>query len=477
MRGVSRSQVLLILLLQLAGCATQTPPSLMPEQYDSIHHGIRRVALVADLAPPTVEKIFLGHTRGEGAARGAAAGAFETLGQVGPAGIIFLPVFMGAYAVIGSASGHSAEKLAEAESNAQRVLSSGQLQSQLLADVSDYASLNTDLEFTREPTVDRKPASVSPNYQVLSSKGFDLILEVRLLRIALQRSLEMDARARLISAQRGTVLSEQDYRFTSGARNLASWLGDGGRALPETLQIGLERLASDIVDEHFLLFYPQKPQPEAARPSAQASDYGETETKPIVPYYVLSPVFPPVSKCFICGEYPFSTRPRTPYLSYEFVEIQSTLPEFRWQSFPRDYDLAGLGQQRDAISDVTYELRVFESLVASHVGGSLLIPGEQVYEARGISEPSHKLRRPLAPCGEYFWTVRAKFRLNEKLRVTEWSGLYLRPPWIDRRIPEKTWFAGEFSPAPPEWFYFPFKVSCTPENRVGHDAAKHLEDH
>ena len=478
MRGASSVLAMVILALQLVGCATQPAPSRTPEQYDSINHPIRRVALVADLTLPSVEKVDLGHTRGEGAARGAAAGALETLSQVGPAGIILLPVVMSAYALAGSASGHSAEELAQAESDAQRVLSSGQLQSLLLAAIANYAGHNTDLEFARESRIDRRPSSGAPNYAALSAAGFDLALEVGLRRIALQRSLEIDARARLISAQSGTVLSDQTYRFTSGERDLASWLGNGGKALPATLQLGLQRLASDIVDEHFLLFYPPKPDHASQPGSIQSSNQVEIEAKPKVPYYVLSPVSPEVSPCVICGEYPFSKRPRTPYLRYEFVEVHDASPEFRWQSFPRDYDAAGPPEQSHEISDVTYELKVFKSLVASHMGASLLIPGEQVYEARGMPEPSHKLLRPLDPCGEYFWTIRAKFRLNGKLRVTEWSGLYLTPPWTHRRTLGDTWLGGKWwSLPPPEWFYLPFKVPCTPKSTDVRDASNNLEGH
>ena len=47
--------------------------------------------------------------------------------------------------------------------------------------------------------------------------------------------------------------------------------------------------------------------------------------------------------------------------------------------------------------------------------------GDVVYAREGLPAPWHTVEQPLAPGGRYFWSVRARFELDGRERVTDWS--------------------------------------------------------
>ncbi len=63
--------------------------------------------------------------------------------------------------------------------------------------------------------------------------------------------------------------------------------------------------------------------------------------------------------------------------------------------------------------DVTYDLRVWRAEDG--------FPGELVYERTALPEPVHLIEHPLEPSTPYFWTVRARFQLGGRTRVTPWA--------------------------------------------------------
>ncbi len=105
----------------------------------------------------------------------------------------------------------------------------------------------------------------------------------------------------------------------------------------------------------------------------------------------------------------------------DYVEVDSLQPELRWQTFPRQEDIAAdkTGELK-LIQELTYELRVWKTISGSS--------GELVYARRGLTQAHHKLEEPLEPATKYLWSVRAKFVLDGNARVTEWgmAGYVLR---------------------------------------------------
>lgn len=498
MNGVTKLLVLALFIIGLAGCATHAPktPDYFATGHQSQALNISRVALVTDLTPPEIESVDLGFTRGQGAAGGAAGGAMvgassalESLGSCsgdfcGAVFLLLLPVFMVGGAIVAAVSGvehgQSADMLAEAEANAKHMLNSAYLQTELLERAQGYGRDNVDLEFIRIPSADPETLEDKLDYKALSSESIDAILEVELLRVTLEYSLELEARARLISVRTGAVLSDNQYSFSSEHHSLDEWIADGAAPLTDAIQRGLQTLADDAMDENFLLFYPNEPEVIPPKQADIASEQIQTSQGKSVPHYVLSPVYPALDSCFFC-EGPFSKRPHRAMGNLKFVEVASVQPTLQWERFPRDHDRVDADGQYHLITDVHYDLRVFDTAIPSSTN-IMLVPAQQVYNARDISEPYHKIESGLNDCTDYFWTVRARFKLDGQVRVTEWAGAFdvggwSEKPWNLRRglhtykqPPE--WLVvgltGIRPPIPdgPEWFYYPFMTPCNSEKNI-----------
>jgi hypothetical protein len=468
--------------MEVTACATGAPehPEYLASDYEPQISGINRVALITDLTPPEIESVDLGFTRGEGAAGGAAAGTLEGLrgalsGMKGCSGdfcgaalLLVLPIFMLVGAVAGTASGvdsgYSADKLAEAEASAQNMLNSAYLQVELLDRAQGYGRENVDLEFIRVPGTDSETLVDKPDYKAFSDKSIDAVLEVELLRLSMERSLKIEARARLISTKTGAVLSDEQYTFLSESHRLEFWIANDALLLKEVIERGLQTLAEDIIDENFLLFHPNDSKQKIPQQTDEISEAIGDESMEMqyeevafVPYYVLSPIYPKLDTCFWCDIRAIG--------NLELVKVDSVQPTFRWESFPRDHDLIDANGELHKISDVSYEIRVF------NIAGAILvvIPGEIIYQARDISEPYHKINVELDECRGYFWTVRARFKLDGHLRVIEWSGAFNVPwwnekPWNLRRGLTQYKFSG-LPVDGPEWFYFPFSTPCKSQGK------------
>lgn len=116
----------------------------------------------------------------------------------------------------------------------------------------------------------------------------------------------------------------------------------------------------------------------------------------------LRPEYPPIGQLF--GK-----------TGYDFVEVDSLQPTLRWEAFPRARDRAADKDTLDGLATVAYDLQIWRA------GYTFQYPAERVYAKRGLTEPYHRVEQPLAPATRYSWTVRARFQVNGKPRVTEWS--------------------------------------------------------
>lgn len=424
--------IIVLFITGLIGCTTDAPktPDYFAIDFDLHTPKIKKIALVTSLTPPEIESVHLGVTRGEGAVGGAAA-------------------------------------------NARNMLNSAYLQTELLGHAEDYGLDNTDLGFIRIPDADPETLANKPDYKALSDKSIDAVLEVELRRFSLEYSLEIDVRARLISTRTGAVLSDGHYKFLSERHKLKEWIADGAAPLTEAIQLGLRKLAEDVIDENFLLFYPNEPEEITPQHTDKISEQTQEPQDTHVPHYVLGPVYPTLDFCFFCIN---------AMGNLEFVEVDSVQPTLQWESFPRDHGLIDTDCQHQQITDVRYELRVFNTIAPPSGPLGMLIPSKQVYSARNISEPYHKIKNKLDICSYYFWTVRARFKLDGRFRVTEWAGAFNvigwnEKPWNLRHglhtykaLPE--WLSelliSRESPVAdgPEWFYYPFRTPCGSEKAL-----------
>ena len=429
----------------IIACATKPPEYLAADNHSQIS-SINRVALVTDITPPAIENVFLGYTNEEAVDLNTKAFAASIL-------LFILGSDQGPEFV----SGYPEDIVAEAEAGAQRILDPAYLQTRVLEHVQSYGNENVELEFIRLPGDDVKALGGKPDYKALSEKSIDAVLEIELLRVAFRYSLVIEARARLVSTRTNTVLSDSPYVYKSERRNLEEWIRDDAAPLTLTIQQGMKSIAEYIVDENFLLFYPQETEvsnePEKIISNQESEslqdgyewskmlDGGYPLKEILIPHYVLAPIYPE--------------------LNYSFVSVDSVQPTLRWETFPKgDESHTDSGGQIHTISDVRYDLRVFDTV------GSTTIPGHQIYNVRGLREPYHTIESKLEACQNYFWTVRARFKLDERPRTIEWAGKYgagiplydYNNPW-DMRHGHRgsTYNAYDGSVVS---LYFPFSVPC-----------------
>jgi hypothetical protein len=109
------------------------------------------------------------------------------------------------------------------------------------------------------------------------------------------------------------------------------------------------------------------------------------------------------------------------------MRVDSLQPRLQWEAFPRPEDLKAdrEGGLRSARS-VTYELRIWRAAGwygSTCEGWARCVPTELAYARGGLAEPVHTVEAPLAPDTLYLWTVRARFDLNDRPRVTQWAVL------------------------------------------------------
>lgn len=121
-------------------------------------------------------------------------------------------------------------------------------------------------------------------------------------------------------------------------------------------------------------------------------------------------------------------RPEYPEARVTFVEVDSLLPTFRWEVFPRpqdrEADSEGLLRR---IRNVTYDLKIWRA--------EDNYPVEEVYSRQGLPERIHRIEEPLEPSTKFFWTVRARFDLDGQPRVTQWGVTILGVAVDPARLP------------------------------------------
>jgi hypothetical protein len=102
-----------------------------------------------------------------------------------------------------------------------------------------------------------------------------------------------------------------------------------------------------------------------------------------------------------------------------FAPVESLQPVLRWETYPPE-GMQRAAEQMGRIHDVTYDLNIWRSENET--------PSSIIYSRRGLPEAQHKIEEALRPCEGYFWTVRARFRVDGKERVSEWG--VSTWPWV-----------------------------------------------
>jgi hypothetical protein len=380
-----------------------------------------RIGVVAARFKPEYEFNALTTGKGDAAARGALGGLGSCAQGIGGGGgwvggLLFLicaPIGATVGAISGASGAASAEQVEAAKVAAQRGIDPLNLH---------VSTLEAALHYGKVEGIDlgRLPEGMGPAKQgdlplyAEAKDVADTVIEVGVLGARasttggkdLRIGLGMQARVRVISTRDGKEIDTFMIRAGSELRTLDEWLAADGQALRIAFEGASASIAEQALDEILLLYHPKQ--------IPQQPETGKTER---VPPYALRAIEPPIrNKVYLAS--------RMTYGHLERYPLDSLQPEFRWEPWPRGFDIfpgSGPGQARE----VRYDLRIFGAEGVA-------------YERRGLAKAAHRLDQPLKPCSTYRWTVRARFMFDDAPRATEWTGAYdtmggaVAPWWIRR---------------------------------------------
>jgi hypothetical protein len=423
--------------ISLTGCSTlESSPD---RYYDLDRQGEYPVAIVPAQFPPQVVVDFGVTGKGSGAAQGAAAGLFGCAEVRDPLGFLLcLPFGVTIGAIYGATEAESADKSKETIGRFQSELERLRTAQTIAHEAADYLGGQDVRAEVVEASAGQQGTEEMPRYVPGQFPGYASVLELRVLELRLESSgqkgaalcLSMTVAARKIDGRTGKERDQLQLLFRLGCRTPEKWRQDGGRPLLEAISTGYASAAREIVDEFYLLYYPRG---DAAR----AKDRGVTATQeqppeeassvstPSAPTFVLRPIQPPLITTVRQANVFSISRPpksRTASNFVEFADVTTLSPRFEWEPFPRSFDFQAPNAGGATITDVVYDLQVHEGR-SEHKGPMSLLP-RPVYARFGLRESQHQMEEELSYCSWYFWTVRARFRLNGAPRVTEWAGAY-----------------------------------------------------
>lgn len=374
-----------VALVVQTGCAGRPPlpPALEPA-------GLGPVMIVASEREPELQLQGFARSRVEGGVTGA-GGLFLScaagLGHGACAGpycgavVILWLALCGvagvAGGVVGAAVSPPAETVRAAEQALATAISPRTIQSGLREQVV-AAGRRRGLALSNEPDTIVETALVHVG---TSGKGFNSPL-----------LLEMRGQARVLRARDRAELRVVALNYQGEAHRLEQWAAGNGARLLRELERGYEALGETLYEAIFQRYpFPDRDLVQGAGTLAVA--------------FGLAPVYP--------GTRGTPTGDHALARLFEWAAVDSARPTLRWQPFPRDADVARAPADMARVRAVTYDLVIARE--------RNLAPTSEIYRREGLLEPYHRPEVALARGAYYFWSVRARFELDGRERVTEWS--------------------------------------------------------
>lgn len=398
----------LVLVAALGGCTSLA--TLPPDtNYQS---RVGRVAVVA--AEQTPELDFEGFAHGTTAAASAGGGTFvqclSALGSGGCSGdycgaaLLFGVGVCGIFGLVSGVAGAvatpPAATLAATRATLARSVEARAVQESLRRAVEAVVVLKGAPMVAASASM--RDTGGGRDFTALAGHGIDTVLETALTAAGTEggergspATAYMQVRVRLVNTHDNAELHASDFRYEGRRLTLAAWSADGGRALQQELDQGFQVLGAHIYDYVFdwYAFPDQSVTPFAGVLSAA---------------FGLAPVSP-ATRVSLSGDNPIAR-----YL--EWTGVDSVNPVLNWQSFPRKGDVMAAPADMDRVRNVTYDLVIAEE--------DNLAPAKIVYRRDRLPAPKHRLETALQPSTRYFWTVRARFDLDGRSRVTEWGSTH-----------------------------------------------------
>jgi hypothetical protein len=307
----------------------------------------------------------------------------------GPLGAVLAPIVIPAFVLSGMAGG-SAVRWSEAVPEKDAAAANAAL-SRSRSDLSAEVARRVELRLAYVGKV-AAPAG--------DTATPDVRIEVAIDRWGLAGGAGSDpltgfyARAsyRVVKGSDNTTLAAGSFVEAGPQRNISAWTRDDAALLAQAVDTTLNRIAEAIVDSAFLVHN----------------------------FRVVTGGGPMRGE--VCGLRPIAPRSKFRFGPFESgsSSVESLTPRLVWESFPRREDAAEDAANVLAhVSDVRYDLRIWKG---EHGG-----PGDVVYERTGLvlaardGAVEHAVEAPLSADGSYLWSVRARFKLDGKERVTRWA--------------------------------------------------------
>lgn len=407
-RAVAMLMVIVIFLQ--SGCATTVPAPAQTRHQASVNPD--KMVVVAGAGNPEIRLEGFVHGKVEGAAAaggstfvacasglargGGCSGAFcgavviLWLGVCGVAGTVG--------GVVGAVTTPKASKIRTAEATLQSALDARTIQESLREQVVVAGSAAGVRLSTL--TLEGAAAAAPRDYRPLRDAGVEHVLEVALAKVGTDGSgtnspiaLVMQAQVRMVRTADNTEVFSSTYDYSGKRLKLAEWSADQGKRLLDALQVGYEALGRQIYENVFLLY----PFP----------DWNAHSGGMLVATFGLGPVYP-LTRGQLSGDPFFSEY-------FEWKEVDSLRPTLAWQAFPRDSDRKASPSEMTRVTNVRYDLVIARERNQA--------ADEVVYRREGLPEPRHALEILLRPDTHYLWSVRARFSLDGRERVTEWGSI------------------------------------------------------
>ena len=422
-----------IALALQSGCTTIPVPKTQHQAT------LGKVAVVATLQEPEIKLEVFAHSKGEGAAKAAGgalfgcAGVSAELAACPPCAIVLLGICSGVAVpvsgLIGGVATPSSVKVQTAETNMTTAMSAKTIQEALREQVVSSALAKDENLIAVLPESARTAAQLR-DYRSIAAAGVDTVLEVSLIKVSTEYQnpsdtigirfsppllLSMTAHVRLVRTRDNMEIFATDYVYQGNKLTLEEWSSNQAKPLLKALQIGYETLGSHIYDNVFLLY----PFPDRSfhSPNGQASTPtgGQVSVSPKKEYalssFGLAPIDPP-TRGFLGQDDLFGASSLINKL-YAWFTVGSLRPTLHWEAFPRASDITVAPEEMGRVKNIRYDLIIARE--------NYLAPAEVVYSRQGLSDTMHTIEISLSSNTRYFWTVRARFELDGRVRVTEWG--------------------------------------------------------
>lgn len=400
----------------LAGCVAAPP---LPALDAQAHRDLGRVAVVARATKPEVDLAGIPANRAGGAAEaaigagGACAATFAMLASGAYFAIYAIPLLCPAAAiagvVVGAASADSGGTVDAARRRMQALSDPSLVQRALRDEVARAVDARLGDRHVELPA-EQQVAPGEPDYAALASLGVDTVLETRIESIRTRSVRMFDpplqlvviAEMRALRVRDRKVLYEGKAGFAGARYKLSEWMEADARALRADFERVSPELSMHIADQALLLYpFPYRPAAEsglALSPWGLAAEYPQTWGA-LADAELLAGLL--------------------------WSKVDSLQPVLRWEKFPRAADFKAAPGDMARVGKVTYDLVV----AIEHRNAASRI----VYRREALEASSHRLETALEPARRYLWSVRARFELDGRARVTEWSGATLGNSLLEGR--------------------------------------------